>query len=173
MAPVTFGSRTGADIPFVLVHLNNVARLRVEVFDPGRKRSLGVTLEQDYVPRDQVENLLSASWGLTTALPLDGTVRRGRQHVRLPDGDYPLVVSAERPPSRRRDPPETSTSPVFGSGAASASRTRSGLSRAPGVVRHGPRARGRVEPCSEIDPQETEMSKVVKLGDLRPERGGG
>jgi subtilisin family serine protease len=114
MAPVTFGARSGSDIPFVLVHLNNFARrIRVEVLRPGRKRSLGVALEQDYVPRDQVENLLSASWWLSSPLPFDGTVRRGRRHVRLPDGDYQLLISAERPLSRRWDPPETWTSPVF------------------------------------------------------------
>ncbi|MDA0159940.1 Fn3-like domain-containing protein [Solirubrobacter ginsenosidimutans] len=114
MAPVTFGSRTGADIPFVLVHLNNFARrIRVEVLRPGRRHSLGVALTQDYVPRDQVENLLSTPGGTTTALPFDGTVRRGRQHVRLPDGDYQLVVSAEGPLAGRTDAPETWTSPVF------------------------------------------------------------
>jgi minor extracellular serine protease Vpr len=114
MAPVTFGSRTGADIPIVLLHLNNFARrIRVEVFRPGRRQSLGVALTQDYVPRNQVENLLSSAGGLTTALPFDGTVRRGRQHVRLAEGDYQLVVSAEGPLSGRNDLPETWTSPVF------------------------------------------------------------
>ena len=105
MSRVTFGSRTSADIPFVLLHLNNFARrIRVEVFRPGKKRSLGVALEQEYVPRNQVENFFGASWGIATPLPFDGTVKRGRQHVRLPDGDYQLVVSAERPLSRRRRP---------------------------------------------------------------------
>jgi hypothetical protein len=33
--------------------------------------------------------------------------------VRLPDGDYQLVVSAEGPLSGRNDVPETWTSPVF------------------------------------------------------------
>jgi hypothetical protein len=114
MAPVTFGSRTGADIPFVLVHLNNFARrIRVEVFRPRSRHSLGVALAQDYVPRNQVENLLSSSWGITTTLPFDGTVRRGRRHVRLPDGEYQLVVSAERPLAGRMDPLETWTTPVF------------------------------------------------------------
>ena len=36
LAPVSFGPRQGADIPFVLVHLNNFARrIRVEVCVPG------------------------------------------------------------------------------------------------------------------------------------------
>jgi hypothetical protein len=114
MAPVTFGSRTGADIPIVLLHLNNFARrIRVEVVRPGRRQSLGMALTQDYVPRNQVENLLSTPGGLTTAVPFDGTVRHGRQHVRLADGDYQLVVSAEGPLAGRRDVPETWTSPVF------------------------------------------------------------
>jgi subtilisin family serine protease len=114
LAPVTFGSRAGADVPFVLVHLNTFARrLRVDVLRPGKTRSLGVALEQQYVPRSQVENLFAPSWGLSTALPFDGTVKLGRKRLRLPNGDYQLQLNAERPLADRWTPPETWTSPVF------------------------------------------------------------
>ncbi len=114
LAPVSFGPRQGADIPLVLVHLNNFARrIRVEVFSPGRRRSLGTAFSQDYVPRNVVENLLSQPWALPTPLPFDGTVRRGGQRLRLPDGEYELRVTVDRPLAGRDTPAETWTSPPF------------------------------------------------------------
>ena len=114
LAPVTFGPRTGADVPFVLVHMNHFARrIRLEVFAPGRKRSLGVALERDYVPRNAVENLLAQPSALVTALPFDGSVRRGNGRARLPDGEYRLVMTVERALATRATPEETWTSPAF------------------------------------------------------------
>jgi minor extracellular serine protease Vpr len=114
LAPVTFGSRTGADIPVVLVHLNNFARRVVlEVRRPAGRRALGEAFAQDYVPRNHVENLLAAPWGLTTTLPFDGTVRAGHRRLVLPDGEYQLVVTVQRALASRATPLETWTSPVF------------------------------------------------------------
>jgi subtilisin family serine protease len=114
LAPVSFGPRHGADIPFVLVHLNNFARrIRVEVFSPGRQRSLGEAFRQDYVPRNAVENLLAQPWALATPLPFDGTVRRGGHRLRLPDGEYELRMTVERALAGRGTPAETWTSPPF------------------------------------------------------------
>jgi hypothetical protein len=114
LAPVSFGSRQGADIPFVLVHLNNFARrIRVEVVRPGGQRSLGEAFRQDYVIRNSVENLLAQPWSLATPLPFDGTVRRGGDRLRLPDGEYELRVTVERPLAGRGTPLETWTSPAF------------------------------------------------------------
>jgi hypothetical protein len=114
LAPVTFGARTGADIPVVLIHLNNFARrVRLEVRRPGGRRSLGEAFAQDYVPRNNVENALVAPWGLTTALPFDGTVRAGHRRVALPDGEYELVLTVQRALAGRDDPLETWTSPVL------------------------------------------------------------
>jgi minor extracellular serine protease Vpr len=113
LAPVSFGPRHGADMPVVLVHLNNFARrIRVAVFSPGHRRSLGEAFSQDYVPRDVVENLLSRPWALPTPLPFDGTVRRDGRRLRLPNGEYVLRVTVERALSGR-EPAETWTSPPF------------------------------------------------------------
>lgn len=73
LASVTFGARTGADIPWVLVHRNNFARrVRLEVVVPGRKRSVGVALERDHVPRNSVENLFAQPSALATrATPVE------------------------------------------------------------------------------------------------------
>jgi minor extracellular serine protease Vpr len=110
--PVPFGSRQGADIPVVLVHANNFARrIRVEVFRPGGRRSLGEAFRQDYVPRNVVENLLSQPWALATPLPFDGTVRRGGDRLPLPDGEYELRVTVDRALADRDTPTETWTSP--------------------------------------------------------------
>ncbi len=110
LAPVRFGNRQAADIPVVLVHLHNFARrIRVEVVSPGRQRSLGEAYAQDHVPRNVVENPLAQPWGLATPLPFDGTVRRGGNRLRLPDGEYALRVTVERPLGGR----ETWTSPPF------------------------------------------------------------
>ena len=98
----------------MLVHLHNFARrIRVEVFSPGRRRSLGEAFSQDYVPRNVVENLLSQPWALPTPLPFDGTVRRGGNRLRLPDGEYELRVTVERALAGRGTPVETWTSPPF------------------------------------------------------------
>jgi minor extracellular serine protease Vpr len=114
LKPVSFGSRQGADVPFVLVHLNNFARrIRVEVLSPGRERSLGEAFRQDYALRNSVENLLAQPWSLATPLPFDGTVRRGGDRVRLPDGEYELRVTVERPLAGNDTPLETWTSPPF------------------------------------------------------------
>jgi subtilisin family serine protease len=114
LAPKDFGSRTAADVPVVLIHLHNFARrVRVDVLRPGQRHSLGEALRRDYVPRNIVENLLAQPWGLVTALPFDGTVRRGDRQLRLPDGDYQLVVSVERPLATGDTPVESWTSPVF------------------------------------------------------------
>jgi minor extracellular serine protease Vpr len=114
LAPVSFGPRQGADIPFVLVHLNNYARqIRVEVLSPGRHRSLGEAFREDYVPRDVVDNLLAQPWSLAKPLPFDGTVRHGGDRLRLPDGEYELRVTVERALAGRDTPTETWTSPPF------------------------------------------------------------
>jgi hypothetical protein len=114
LAPVSFGPRRGADIPFVLVHLNNFARrIRVEVFRPGHHASLGEAFRQDCVPRDVVENLLAQPWSLAKPLPFDGTVRRGGDRLQLPDGEYELRVTVERARAARDTPAETWTSPPF------------------------------------------------------------
>jgi minor extracellular serine protease Vpr len=114
LAPVSFGSRRAADIPFVLVHLNNFARrIRVEVVRPGGQRSLGEAFRQDYVIRNSVENLLAQPWSLATPLPFDGTVRRGGDRLRLPDGEYELRVTVERPLADPGTPLESWRSPPF------------------------------------------------------------
>jgi minor extracellular serine protease Vpr len=114
LAPVSFGPRRGADIPVVLVHLNNFARrIRVEVFSPGRRRSVGEAFRQDYVLRNPVDNLLAQPWSLVTPLPFDGTVRRGGERLQLPDGEYELRVTVERALAGRDTPVETWTSPPF------------------------------------------------------------
>ncbi len=114
LAPASFGPRQGADIPFVLLHLHNFARrIRVEVWSPGSRRSLGEAFRQDYVPRNPVENLLAQPWSLATPLPIDGTVRRGGKRLRLPDGEYELRVTVERALAGPGTPVETWTSPPF------------------------------------------------------------
>jgi subtilisin family serine protease len=114
MAPFAFGTRTAADIPVALVHMNNFARrIRVEVVAPGGRRSLGEALTRDYVARNAVENFFAQPWSLETALPFDGTVRRGGHRVTLPDGEYQLVVTVERALADRGTPLETWTSPTF------------------------------------------------------------
>ena len=135
LAPKDFGLRTAADVPVVLIHLHNFARrVRVDVLRPGQRHSLGEALRRDYVPRNIVENLLAQPWGLVTALPFDGTVRRGDRQLRLPDGDYQLVVTVERPLATDDTPVESWTSPVFGSIA----RTRRPAAR--GSARPGARS---------------------------------
>jgi hypothetical protein len=110
LAPLTFGSRTGADTPFVLAHLNSFARrLRLEVAG-ARGRVLGEALAEDYVPRDAVDNLVAAEPNLFTALPFDGTVRAGGRRLRLPDGDYRLILEVQGAPG---GPWQRWTSPVF------------------------------------------------------------
>jgi minor extracellular serine protease Vpr len=114
LAPVAFGPRHGADIPFVLVHLNNFARrIGVEVFRPGHRHSLGEAFSQDYLPRDVVDNLIAPPWSLVTPLPFDGTVRRGGDRLPLPDGEYELRATVERALAGRDTPAETWTSPPF------------------------------------------------------------
>jgi hypothetical protein len=97
-APST-ATRAGADAPFVLLHLDQPARrIRVEVFSPHRRRSLGVALSADYIRRNRFDGVLAAlqPWTLTTALALDGTVMRGRRRVALPDGEYFVVMTVAR-----------------------------------------------------------------------------
>jgi subtilisin family serine protease len=109
-------TRPGADIPFVLVHMNNQARrIRIEVFSTRHRRrvSFGEVLTQDFVARNKVENILTPPSALATALPLDGTTRLGHRRYRLPDGEYYVVMTVERALAERGTPTETWTSPTF------------------------------------------------------------
>jgi minor extracellular serine protease Vpr len=109
-------TRPGADIPVVLVHMNNQARrIRIEVFSTRHHRrvSFGEVLTQDFVARNKVENVLTPPSALATALPLDGTTRLGHRRYRLPDGEYYVVMTVERALAERGTPTETWTSPTF------------------------------------------------------------
>ena len=107
-------SRAGADTPYVLVHMNNHAnRIRVEVFSTRRRASLGEAFEARLIPRNAVENGVRPPSALVTALPLDGTVRRGHRREKLSDGEYYLVMTVERALAERDTPTETWTSPTF------------------------------------------------------------
>ena len=79
------------------------ARVRIEVFSarPAAQPS-GEAFSRRLVPRNVLENLLARRGRWSTALPLDGTVRRGRRRVPLPDGEY--YVRADRRARARRAP---------------------------------------------------------------------
>ena len=65
-------------------------------------------------PHDaRVESVLTQSTALATAIPLDGTTRRGNRRYRLPDGEYRVVMTVEKALADRRTPVETWTSPSF------------------------------------------------------------
>jgi hypothetical protein len=89
-----------ADMPAVLVHMNNYARrIRIEAFRGGRR--VGTVLRRDYVPRNHVEAPLA--WNVVTTLPLR----------RLRAGEYHVVMTVERALGERGTPVETWTSPTF------------------------------------------------------------
>jgi len=109
--PVT---RKGADRPFVLIHLDQPARrIRLEVFSARRHTSLGEGFVQEFVARNGFEGPLTQPSALVTALPLDGTTRRGHHRYRLPDGEYYAVMTVEKALAERGTPKETWTSPTF------------------------------------------------------------
>ena len=130
-APIT---RTGADTPFVLVHMNNHAR-------PDPTRGLRCTRRREPSARRStrdssrataVENVLSPPWSLATALALDGTVRRrapsraapgrrvlprddgraGAGRARDADGDLDVADLPDRPTLRATGVPARRPRPL-------------------------------------------------------------
>ena len=96
-------TRPGADLPFVLVHLENPAqRVRIVAFSARRGQRIGQAFAADRLPRNAYDVPGAAPSALVTALPLDGTVRRGHRRVPLPDGEYFVRVTVER--ALRRTP---------------------------------------------------------------------
>ncbi len=92
-----------ADVPSVLVHMNNYARrIRIVAFDARRHRRVGTVFRQDYVPRNHTE-APPLSWRLATPLALR----------RLAPGSYYVVLTVERALAERGTPVETWTSPTF------------------------------------------------------------
>jgi subtilisin family serine protease len=89
-----------ADVPSVLVHMNNPAR-RIRIVAYRGRHRVGTVFRQDYVPRNHVEAPLA--WNLATTL----TPRR------LRPGTYTLVLTVERALAGRDTPVETWTSPAF------------------------------------------------------------
>jgi hypothetical protein len=89
-----------ADVPSVLVHLNNYAR-RIRIVAYRGHHRAGTVLREDYVPRNHAEAPLA--WNLATTL----TLRR------LPPGTYHVVLTVERALAERDTPVETWTSPTF------------------------------------------------------------
>jgi subtilisin family serine protease len=106
--------RTGADQPFVLVHLERHAqRLRIELFSARRGKRLGEAFRAEGLARNAFDTPSAPPWTLVTAVPLDGTVRHGHRREAVPDGDYYVKLTVERALAERRTPAETWTSPVF------------------------------------------------------------
>jgi minor extracellular serine protease Vpr len=111
--PLAF-SRPGSDMPFVLLHLENPAqRVHVEVFSARRGRREGEAFDAERLPRDAYDVPGALPYALVTALPIDGSVRRGHRRVPLPDGEYYVRVTVERALAEHRTPVETWTSPLF------------------------------------------------------------
>jgi hypothetical protein len=107
-------TRPGADLPLVLVHLENPAqRVRIVAFSARPGQRIGQAFAADRLPRNAYDVPGAAPSALVTALPLDGTVRRGHRRVPLPDGEYFVRVTVERAYAERRTPVETWSSPTF------------------------------------------------------------
>jgi subtilisin family serine protease len=107
-------TRTAADQPLVLLHLEHHAqRVHVELFSARRGKRVGEAYAADLPPRNAYDTPSATLWDLTTAVPLDGTVRLGHRRVPVPDGDYFVAVTVERALADRRTPVDTWRSPVF------------------------------------------------------------
>jgi minor extracellular serine protease Vpr len=112
--PPSSTTRAGADVPFVVVHMNHQARnVRIEVFSTAGSKSLGTAFEQDYVSRNLYETPTVSQWDFVKTFPFDGTTRSGNKQVTLPDGQYYLVMTLTKAGADKSDPTETWTSPTF------------------------------------------------------------
>jgi hypothetical protein len=106
--------RPSLDEPAVVIHINHpIRRLRGEIFRAGSRRPLGSVFAEEFVARNPFDGPFAAPWRATTAFPLDGRVRVGKHSFLLPDGEYYIVVTAERALSSRDTPVDTWTSPTF------------------------------------------------------------
>jgi minor extracellular serine protease Vpr len=107
-------TRPAFDAPSVVIHINHPARrLRGEIFKVGSRQPLGKVFEEEFVARNPFDGPLAAPWRATMSFPLDGRVRVGRRSFLLPDGEYYVVVTAERALADRDTPVDTWTSPTF------------------------------------------------------------
>ena len=99
----------GADIPFVLLHLNHQSRqLKMEVFNATSGKAWHAFAKDEYLPRN------STATGFF-AFPFGGQTIAGNKVYTVPDGSYVIKVSVLKALGDANNPAdwETWTSPAF------------------------------------------------------------
>lgn len=98
----------GADIPYILVHLNHQSRLlRLEVFDANTGRAWHRADNEEYLPRNSAATSFFAfTW--------DGTTVNGKKTNTVPNGSYVIKMTVVKALGDESNPSdvETWTSPV-------------------------------------------------------------
>lgn len=104
----------GADIPYVLAHLDHHSRrMRIEAFDAVSGRSWHRVSDDEYLPRNSTAtDFFAFAWDGTT---FRGNGKNPNQWVTVPNGQYVLKVSVLKALGDESNPAhwETWTSPAF------------------------------------------------------------